>query len=501
MKNQRWRSTLYFVVLATMVIILFLYLGLWKDPQKEMPIVKEGQEVRKDRDPPKTDLSKEPKFPQYDMKLKFDPEHKTLAGTTRIQVWNRADQPTREMNIHLFLNAFGQDKDLPVLPQFVKKAYPSGVRYGKLEMNKVEVTGQKITYKTVGTRLQIGLQEEWKPREKIEIVLQWTATVPEIYHRVGMKEGAYWFGNALPILAVYNNKWKVYDYEVVGDPFFSEVADYTVEIITPATYHVFATGDETDMLEQNLRTTRIEAKQVREFAFAVSPNHQVQSAETKDGKKVKIYYRYADESQVKATLKKAVGMLEYMEQRVGAYPYPEIDIFENEMFITGMEYPGIVFIQSKRLNSPTGDQTVLHEIAHQWFYNIVGNDQISEPWLDEGMATYFTDEFLKKGQLEKYYAAELKSLNNKNPGLRIQEVQAYDDWSTYWRGNYRKSSLMIFTVRQKLGEDAFAQFLKDYVKAYQYDIVTTEEFIQFTGQYTNEDLTEFFDEWFGKRAN
>jgi hypothetical protein len=72
MKNQRWRYTMYFVVLALMVIILFLYLGLWKDPQKEIPLAEEGEEVREtreekklrsDRDPPKPKLSEEPKSP------------------------------------------------------------------------------------------------------------------------------------------------------------------------------------------------------------------------------------------------------------------------------------------------------------------------------------------------------------------------------------------------------------------------------------------------------
>lgn len=340
-------------------------------------------------------------------------------------------------------------------------------------------------------------KKSWMSGEKLALRLQWKAAIPQVYHRTGMKDGAYWFGNSLPILAVYNNEWKANDYEVIGDPFFSESSDYDVQITTPLEYRVYATGDEEEKVEQGQRITQIKADQVREFVFAVSSNHRVLTGVTKDNVKVNIYYRYADEEQIKNTLKLSIGMLEYMNQRVGSYPYTELDIFENEMFITGMEYPAMVFVQSKRLNSPAGIQTVLHEVVHQWFYNIVGNDPLNEPWLDEGMATYFTDEFLKKEQLNDFYANESAKLNRTNPNLPIKGVEAYHDWSTYWRSNYRKSSMMIYDLRKQMGETVFDSFIKDYVESYRFDIVSTEQFIQLAEKYKGEDMSSFFSKWMG----
>ena len=66
----------------------------------------------------------------------------------------------------------------------------------------------------------------------------------------------------------------------------------------------------------------------------------------------------------------------------------------------GIEYPGIVGILTAaydpdevvaNLPFPAMLESIIaHEVAHQWFYNIIGNDQIDEPWLDEGMAQYAT---------------------------------------------------------------------------------------------------------------
>ena len=66
----------------------------------------------------------------------------------------------------------------------------------------------------------------------------------------------------------------------------------------------------------------------------------------------------------------------------GPYPYPELDVVLGAFpDFGGMEYPTIVF-------SEVDKWTVAHEVAHQWWYGLVGNDQYAEPWLDESLATW-----------------------------------------------------------------------------------------------------------------
>ncbi len=71
--------------------------------------------------------------------------------------------------------------------------------------------------------------------------------------------------------------------------------------------------------------------------------------------------------------------------RFGAYPYGEIDmILHNNFWFGGMEYPGLVLSQASAT-------PVIHELGHQWFYGIVGDDEYTTPWLDEGFTDYATD--------------------------------------------------------------------------------------------------------------
>ena len=163
------------------------------------------------------------------------------------------------------------------------------------------------------------------------------------------------------------------------------------------------------------------------------------------------------------------------------------------MFITGMEYPGLVFVSDHRLATDEGYVTLLHEIAHQWFYNVIGNDQINEPWLDEGMATYFTDEFLQQEKLDVYYA-EISAYFQLQQ-LHYKPASEYEDWSTYWRSQYRKASFMIYDLKKQLGEDQFQQFLYEYYDTYQYDIVDGEQFKALVEKYLGETAVDFFSKW------
>src|SRR5690606_39065897 len=161
---------------------------------------------------------------------------------------------------------------------------------------------------------------------------------------------AYWFGNALPILAVYDGEWHHYAYEAAGDPFFSGTADYRVRITAPAGLSVYATGEEqrsiSDDAGADIAVTDIAAPQVRDFAFALSGSHRTIQAETVNGIAVHLHYRKSSDVRAEEALQQAASMIEHMETRVGAFPHSELDIFENEMFVTGMEYPGIVFVRS-----------------------------------------------------------------------------------------------------------------------------------------------------------
>ncbi len=75
--------------------------------------------------------------------------------------------------------------------------------------------------------------------------------------------------------------------------------------------------------------------------------------------------------------------LDDLAARFGEYPYPRLSIGVTSSLTGGIEFPTHVF-----LGSGVPDFHLVHEVAHQWFYALVGNDQFRDPWLDEGLAKY-----------------------------------------------------------------------------------------------------------------
>ena len=88
--------------------------------------------------------------------------------------------------------------------------------------------------------------------------------------------------------------------------------------------------------------------------------------------------------------------LRAFNERLGVYPFTELDIVSTATSALGIEYPGIIAM-AVRLYPPKTEyasawleSTMAHEVSHQWFYSTVGNDQQDEPWLDEALAQYST---------------------------------------------------------------------------------------------------------------
>jgi hypothetical protein len=132
-------------------------------------------------------------------------------------------------------------------------------------------------------------------------------------------------------------------------------------------------------------------------------------------------------------LAKAREVLADFGQRFGPYPWPTFTLAITPGVGGGIEYPGHV------MQSPgTSGRTTSHELAHQWFYGLVGNDQARDPWLDEGLASWgearheqTLDEFLataippaaagRLGQPMTYWSAQPTIYSD---GVYVQGVQA-----------------------------------------------------------------------------
>jgi aminopeptidase N len=140
-----------------------------------------------------------------------------------------------------------------------------------------------------------------------------------------------------------------------------------------------------------------------------------------------------------------------------------------------VEYPGIVVIADRlydgnAASTPWLESTVAHEVAHQWFYGLVGSDQLGAPWLDESLTQYMTLRYFRERYGPAGAAGFQQSLIERwdrvgNAPIPIgRAVSAYTA-AEYGAIIYGRGALFFLALEEALGPSAFDAFLSDYVRA------------------------------------
>jgi hypothetical protein len=309
--------------------------------------------------------------------------------------------------------------------------------------------------------------------------------VPSGADRFG-HDGAYNFiGNALPVLALRDaTGWHLDPYSPGGESFFTVVGDFAVALDHPTALRTPATGTSTERAGSTGRTiTTATARQVRDFAWAAGP-FSTSSTTTTGGVKVNTYWTSGISSSSAASIQStAASALDAHSGRFGAYPYGEADlVLDNNFWFGGMEYPGFVL-------DVISSTAIVHELAHQWWYGIVGDDEYRTPWLDESFADYATDLYFNKTGTSCWSSVTWSST-----------AEAITDGMDYWNAHDSRYGTVVYTygkcalhdLRRVLGTTAMAALLKDYAAAHWYGVSSTADFKAAAQAATSTDLTSFW---------
>ncbi len=234
------------------------------------------------------------------------------------------------------------------------------------------------------TEVPVTLTKALAQGERATISMRLRITLPRRNDRFGYAGGLALVGTALPTLEVHDDLgWHHDAFEDLGESFYSVIGRYRVTLVsapdldTPTTGTLVLTKD----LDNGLVARTYTATDVRDFAWAAGRLEQVSGG---TAPKVVVSYRAGAVTKVQAQRMLAAAQMSVstFSASFGPYPYPELDVVLGAFpDFGGMEYPTIVFSEVDRW-------TVAHEVAHQWWYGLVGNDQYAEPWLDESLATW-----------------------------------------------------------------------------------------------------------------
>lgn len=387
---------------------------------------------------------------------------------------------------------------------------------GGTAIKTVSVDGKTGTISQVKeTVYALNLPTTLKVDQSTDIQMDYEVKIPNIQNRFGYQEQVYNLGNFIVTPAVYSeNGWMVEPYVDIGDAFYTEIANYDVTIHVPDGYTVAATGRETTK-------GRYQAQQVRDFAFCASDGYTVQQERYHDVDVI-VYYNGNLKQTAQRVMNAAKQSLELYSDWFGQYPYDTLSLVLNGLTggVSGMEYPTLAMLDPevsledlKEMgiggDSSMGpgmdyylwniDSATCHEIAHQWFYGIVGNDQIADAWLDEGACrfaeylyqkTYCADQdYDGYVTLEDWFQTRYCMITGqKKDGMECAEDNTNLNWSLYdWQEKdpmgysdvYSKGGSLFYEMEQQLGEAKFRQALRDYVSEFAYGTVNPQQFRQF----------------------
>ncbi len=430
----------------------------------------------------------------------------------KIDYVNKYDNSLNDLILHLYPNNFKVGAtNTPVSATNKEKAYPNGMSYSEFEIKTLNVNGKETEAVYEGMDkdfLKINLDEKLNPDDRILLEMTFTVKLPNCLHRFGYGENTINVANFYPIMSVYENgKWVTDPYHYNGDPFYSEVSNYNVEINAPSKYVLASTGEITSTENGENTNHKIKAKAVRDFAFVLSEKFEVLT-DTVEHTTIKYYY-YDDENPTKS-LQAGVDAISTFSKLFGRYPYSTFSIVKTNFVHGGMEFPNLVYISDAVTNHDDYLNVIVHETAHQWWYGLVGSNAYRVAWLDEGLTDFCTAYFYSYNDgYNVNYEEIMKNTNNsyvtfvdvytkvlgKVDTTMNRSLNEYNTEPEYVYITYVKGSLMFESLKELVGQEKFNKALKSYVEKYKYKNVNENHLIGEFEKVTGTDLTGWFNSW------
>lgn len=323
-------------------------------------------------------------------------------------------------------------------------------------------------------------------------------------------------GDMLPSLVPWENGgWLFYPYSDLGDLGYYAASDYSVEIASTGSERLVVGGTGgVPGVSANGARWRFDAKGVRDVGYVVSPrfiNPLGDASMTRQVGNVKMlaYFLPEHKADGQRQLQLTAPALAWFSKEIGPYPFESYTIAEMGVPLErtdnyAQEYPMAYFIPSSwlRLGTAAGTWTwyiPVHEVAHQWFYSTVGNNQLTDPWLDEAVATYVTAEYVR-ANFPDQYPASWQSMTNSASNVRPVSAGVFSGFASenqYSAAIYDSGALMLDRVRRAMGDVDFYTALRDYYKTYQGKRATTANLQSKLQMHTKADLKPIFAQYLG----
>jgi len=436
---------------------------------------------------------------EYSYDLLFLPDDMALHATMELSFTNRTGNTLQDIVLRTYANAYQSEETSPAaIDYFYDNSYKNGFSAGSLTIEGVWWNDAVITDWRYADDAQTVLRVPVNSLENDEsgrLRLRCRIQIPACAHRFGYSEGVWQFGNALPILTLYENgQWRTDPYCAVGDPFISACANYTVSITAPEGFLCAASAPVTQEKTTNGTRFHMRGLALRDFAFALS-REWVVATDTINGVSVTAYA--FDKKTAQAAAQYGAQAVKVFSGLYGAYAWEQLTICLIDFPAGGMEYPGLFFLSRDYDDASlhaSMELVIAHETAHQWFYALVGSDQYHQPWQDEALSEYAMLQYTKarygQSSYERLRYARIQApmeeniLSRVTPGSPVDHFGSYADYSAVVYGRGAALIDAIDTMTGKAND-----FLRSYCDTFAFSFATREDFDCHLNQWSGMDLT------------
>ena len=450
----------------------------------------------------------------YEIEAVLNYGEKTLEAVENLSYNNQTGADLSELKFHLYPNAFreGVQEYKAVSEAQSAKAYPNGFSEGGINIESTKVNGKTVNYDIEGEDkniLSVPFGFVLKNGGLVEVEIVFNLIIPNAEHRFGYGESTLNLGNWYPIVCVFEESGFVVDgYSPNGDPFYSDVANYHIDIAYDSNLKLASTGEVCkEELEGNFIKSCIEAKVVRDFAMVFSESFEV--VKTTAGK-VDIEYYYFDDENAEENLQVAVDAMNTFNRLIGEYPYSKLNVVKADFFQGGMEYPMLVYISSDVDVESDYKNVIVHEIAHQWWYGVVGNNECEYAWIDEGLAEYVTALFYdfnpKYGKnSEEVFGSALSSyllfcdvygeIYDTFDSSMNRSIYNFHNETEYVYLTYVKSVLMFDSIAEIIGQNRMEKVLQAFYEKNSFKNVKPIDLIEAIEEVSHRKIASFVMSW------
>ncbi len=483
----------------------------------------------------------------YRMDVRLDEQRNTADGTVQLTYWNNSPDTLHEVFFHLYQEAFNADSYYDRLRRSNgEKGYPAGRDRGT-DLHTLQVDGKELQREQDNTIVRARLNTPLLPGG--ELTFHYTFTT----HWGGMRrmklvdvdghkhfDGCHWY----PRLSVYDRKFGWDTQQHLNHELYGDFGTFDVALDMPNDMVVEATGvlQNTDevlppALRAQLDITRFKdkpwdepasvitpyvagqrkvwryhAQNVHDFAFTADPTYRIGEITWNGVRCISVAQeRHASKWQNAADY--CMRSVKALSELVGPYAYPKMVVADA---FDGMEYPMLTLDSDQE---PGYRDLFVHEIAHNWFYGMVGNNETYRALLDEGFTQFYTAKGLiaidgdtmvtdtpRTAYERKYRLPDLAMERAAYSGYMRDAVRntappidVHSDEFGYHGGGYRhvyyRTSAMLYNLEYVLGDELFNKAMQGYFARWRMAHPYVEDFRQTIIDITKVDLNWFFDQW------